>query len=185
MRSVAAGDERAKWELFVLLWRRMVSLARHMCFYRQEVEDVAQEIMLQIFESAHRYRGEGCVEAWAKSIGIRTVFKHVRRTARRRSVFVDSPVHADGAMSEPNLTEQQVSSRLNREKLYAFLNRLPSKERAAIVLKLVDGHSIKEVAQILGKKEDQVCYLLKKARKKLTRWVESDASLRELMWRNQ
>jgi DNA-directed RNA polymerase specialized sigma24 family protein len=94
MRQVAAGDERAKRTLVTLLYRRVANRARYLCRNGAEAEDVTQEVLLQILESAGRFRADGCVEAWADVITARTASKHVSRFRRLRWLFggeVDEP----------------------------------------------------------------------------------------------
>ena len=182
MRQVVLGDQHAKRTLIKMLWCRIYSMARHMCPFPDDLEDLTQEVMLEILKSAPRYKADGCVEAWANVVGMRTIIKKLRKTRRRQQTFVSDNVDDyEAARTLGRNVEKEVTNRARRKHVERLLEHLPPKQRAAIVLKIVLGHSVEEVAQIMDKRPDAVRYLLKKARAKLSRLASRDTTLLELM----
>lgn len=52
------------------------------------------------------------------------------------------------------------------------LDRLPTAQRAAVVLHWIDGHTVREVAELLGRSEHAVESLLSRARRRLVTLVQ-------------
>lgn len=182
LRQVSAGDRAAKVELVRVLWPRVHGMARHMSPYSDEAEDLAQEAMLQILGAAHRYKAEGCVEAWADTIAARTILRKLRRMHLLRRIFPLGP--PPPAAAEPGETapdaEAEALRRATAEKLTELLHRLPPDQRLALVLKVVRGHTLEEVATMMNRSGPSVRYLLRKGRARLGELAAKDGGAREL-----
>ena len=182
LRQVSAGDRASKVELVRLLWPRIHGMARHMSPYPDEAEDLAQEAMLQILGAAPRFKADGCVEAWADTIAARTILRKLRRMHLMRRIF---PLGTDpGARAEPRETapdtEAEVLRRATARKLGELLHRLPPDQRMALVLKVVRGQTLDEVATMMNRSGPSVRYLLRKGRARLGELASKDGVAREL-----
>ena len=180
MSLVAGGDARAKRDLIELLWPRVRGIARHMSPYEQEVEDLSQEALLQVLRAAPRFRADGGLEAWADVIVVRTVLKRLRALHARNRVFESEesapPLRAvEGA--------EAMASKERADCVTALLHQLPPLQRLVLVLKLVQGHTVVEVAELVGKSDDAVRYHLKNARANLRGLALSDPVAQELFTR--
>lgn len=176
MKQVAAGDKAAKKQLIVMLWRRVNNMSRHLSPYVDEAEDFTQEALLQILRSAPNYRADGCLEAWADIITVRTVMKMLRDLHRKRQFF--------GGWSDERISgsdmEQHLLRKARGERVTELLYRLQPDRRVALVLKLVHGYKVSEVAAMMDRPVHTVRYLLRKGRARLRRLVVKDRTLREL-----
>ncbi len=183
MLEVSQGSAAAKRILVSRVWNRVYSMAQHMCPVRDEVWDLAQEGMLEILRSAPSYKGQGCLEAWANVICARTLMWRLRRLRFwwRTSFSYEEEVTElpSPPRSDPGEDQLHCARRVNR--LRSILSQLSAKQRMAVVLKVVLGHTIDEVAEIMRKHPDAVRYLLKQARKKISRMALRDPLLRELV----
>lgn len=188
MRLVAADNRVAKSQLVKHLWRRVDSMARYMSPYRDEAEDLAQEVMLQIVKSAGGYQGEGCLEAWADVIAARTILKRLRHLHLWHGLWVsgDTTTQSHEAAvpehtaSQPDV-EEAMQVRALHDRLRTLLTKLPSDCRMAIVLKHVYGYSIDEVAEAMKRSRDAIRYLLRKGRARLRQLALSDPRLADLL----
>ncbi len=183
MRRVAERDVQAQGQLVKRLWSRIYALAHHMCALSDELKDLTQEVMIEVFRSAASYRGDACVEAWAKAIAMRTILNRIgsfHYKWRKLLVFEEAP--GDTALcGHPGQDhEAEVESAMRQESIRAILLKLKPRQRAAILLKLVEGHSVDEVAEIMDRHPDSVRYLLKTARKRIAELAARDPVLREL-----
>ena len=186
MRAVACGDDTAKRELIKLLWKRVYLMVRHMCPFFDEVEDLTQDIMVEILKSANHYQATGCVEAWANVITMRTVMKRIRKVRRKQQTFMSDEVYpVESAPSSTGNAERETVSKARRECVEDLMGKLGPDERAVMVLKVMEGHSVEETAEILGKKADAVRYLFKKARSKLSQLVMKNKKTQDLLLGSQ
>ena len=177
MRRVADGDRRARLDLVKALWPRVANMARHMSPFADEVDDLTQEALLQILGSAPRFQADGCLEAWADVIAVRTILRHLRRIHRSRRLFVPETTEPTGDGEDGEATYLR---KARAECVSALLHRLPADQRVALVLKLIQGHSVDEVSRLMGKSVPNVRYLLRKGRAKVRRLATRDAQVREL-----
>ncbi len=185
MRRVASGDFQSRTDLVKRLGRRIRAIAYHMCSHSNEILDLTQEVLIEILSSASSFRGNGSLEAWAKTITMRIILKRLRSFHakwKRFLVFEEAPdEHPTDAPAE-NLDEQ-IDRAMLKQSVRSLLLKLKPLQRAAILLKLVDGHSVEEVAAIMERHPDSVRYLLKTARKRIASLASKDPVLRELLGR--
>jgi RNA polymerase sigma-70 factor (ECF subfamily) len=177
MRAVAAGEPRAKRSLVTQLYRRVTSRARYLCRNDSEAEDVTQEVILEILESAGSFRADGCLEAWADVITARTVARKMGRVRHLRWLL-------GGEWQEPASPapgpEHALRNEAGRDRVARLLDRLPPERRMVVVLKLMYGHSAAEVAEMTGLTVDKVRYHLKHGRAEIRYLAVRDPRIREL-----
>ena len=177
LRQVVAGDEDAKRTLLTMLYRRVHSRVRYLCRNDTEAEDLTQDTLLQILESAQSFRADGCLEAWADVITVRTVTRKMGRVRRLRWLFGGSDYERASPAANP---EQSLGRSALSERIHALLHRIPADWREVVILKLMCGYSAKEVAQLTGKPLKTVQYHIKLGRAELRRLVLKDTQLREM-----
>lgn len=177
MRRVVAGDQDAKRTLLTMLYRRVNARVRYLCSGDAEAEDLTQDTLLQILKAAPRFRADGCLEAWADVITVRTVTRTMGRVRRLRRLFRPRDVDTPSPLDSP---EQDLGRRDRQERVHSLLRRLPSEWREAVILKLMYGYSAKEVAHLTGTSLKTVQYHIKLGRAELRRLALKDARIKEL-----
>lgn len=146
----AGGDLRAFDELMVRTERRVVSIAWRMLGNRDDARDAAQEVFLRVYRSIGRYRPDEPFMAWVYRITTNVCHDVGRR--RRRFESRHAPIEPD-AVSE--LTScSDVEGEILRDQRRLLVTQavatLPERERAAFVLRDLEGLSTEEVANVLG-----------------------------------
>ena len=145
--AVAHGDQAALDAMYRLLrppvYRRIRAVLRD----EAQSEEVAQEVMLEIWSTAVRYDpARGSAVAWAMTIAHRRAIDRVRSaaalSARDRRGFVPA------ALWDRVGDAADVSA--DRERLVRCLDQLSARQREAITLAFYGGHTYREVAGILG-----------------------------------
>jgi len=175
MEQVAHGDVRAQRQLVVQLRPRVVRMARHMSPSVQEVDGLSQDVLVQVLRSASTYRGEGCVEAWADRIAARTILKRLSRDRQRPPTVVLPELPADGGHADEEYLAKERSACVTH-----LLAQLPADQRMSLVLKLVLGHSVDEVAMIMDRNAWSVRYLLRMGRSRMRGIALADDRVVEL-----
>jgi RNA polymerase sigma-70 factor, ECF subfamily len=175
MERVARGDLRAQHQLVVQLRPRVIRMARHMSPRVDEVEGLTQDVLVQVLRSADSFRAEGCVEAWADRIAARTMLKRLRRE-RRQPQTVEIPELPDHGAG----VDDEYLGSLRRECVRDLLAQLPADQRLAVVLKLVLGHTVDEVAEMMARSAWSVRYLLRQGRARMRQLALADARVGEL-----
>ena len=133
--------------------------------------EVAQEIVQETFIAAVRaiknFKVRSSISTWLYSIANRKVADYYRRKRRedkhRVSYEVDSDKISDSSQSTAAYGEDKDSTIAMRQ----ALTKLPLHYRQAIVFKYVEGLSVSEIGEIMGRTEKSVEGLLARARKEL------------------
>jgi RNA polymerase sigma-70 factor (ECF subfamily) len=84
IERLMARDERAFNELVELYGERVYRLLYRMLARREEAEDMAQEVFVQVFKSIDQFRGDAKLGTWIYRIAINLTKNRVRYLSRRR-----------------------------------------------------------------------------------------------------
>jgi RNA polymerase sigma-70 factor (ECF subfamily) len=128
---------------------------------REDAEDVAQEAFTKGFRSFRQLRDRDRFRAWLVRMTWRLAINRQRSNRRRalREGAQDPPREATAA--------ETVDARERARRLWSAIDALPEKMRVVIVLAGIEGHDIREVAQLLGMAEGTVKSRLFVARQRL------------------
>jgi RNA polymerase sigma-70 factor (ECF subfamily) len=124
-------------------------------------EDLTQETFLAAVAELKRGRQVETPLAWIHGIARHKLIDHYRRTGRSERVIAGDEL-VEGELPMPADDE-------SREATAAALGRVPAAQRAALVLRHVDGFSVPEVAEMLGRSVEAVESLLARGRVSLRR----------------
>jgi RNA polymerase sigma-70 factor (ECF subfamily) len=81
-------DERAFNELVLLYQERVFRILLRMLGRREEAEDMAQEVFVQVFKAVGTFRGDSRLSTWIYRITVnlcKNRLKYLRRRASKRS----------------------------------------------------------------------------------------------------
>lgn len=176
MTAVRSGDEQAFAEL-VRRWQdRVVSLAYRYLGSAADAEDLAQEVFLRVHRARETYEPTARFSTWICRITANTSLNHLRARKARRPFSAEMPDAAqdggDGGASgraepadaaQPDPSEAPEKDELARV-LRAIVDRLPERQRLAILLNKYEGMSYEEVASAMDLTTMAVKSLLTRAR---------------------
>ena len=168
IRSAQAGDRGAFGTLIERYWDH---LYRWMCRLTHDpsvAEDLCQETFLKAFAAVNRFEAGSNFRAWLFRIGHNN-FVNQRRSLRHQR----QPLVAETAEE----THGPVSDLLTKEALQVVaeaIRRLPGDFRAALLLRIEDDLSFREIAGILDITEETARWRVFKARQKLTNVLSAD-----------
>ena len=132
-----------------------------------EVDDVVQEAFIRFYQTLDRFRGEAAVSTYLKRIAINRALDALRRRrrflGRFRSRDDETYPAPDPAVEEDGRIEARERARL----VHQALEALPPKHRAVVVLRMIEGYSTEETAEMLGIPYGTVLSRLSRAHAKL------------------
>jgi RNA polymerase sigma-70 factor (ECF subfamily) len=167
LQRAIAGDVSAFEQVIARYERRVLTLAWRLLGSFEDAQDASQEVFLRTFRFLHRFDKGRPFEPWFVRITV-NVCRDLRRKRQRQP---DSLIDADALKSSSN-PDADLHSQQQRQMLYRALQELPEKERAAVVLRDIEGLSTAEVAEILGSSEATVRSQISNARLKIKRAVK-------------
>jgi RNA polymerase sigma-70 factor (ECF subfamily) len=145
--QVARGDHRAFELVYAELAAPVYGLVRQVLRDPAQSEEVAQEVLLEVWRTASRYDpGRGSAAAWALTIAHRRAVDRVRAEnacARREQKA------ADPAAGEHDVAEV-VAATLEHQRVRRCLDGLTELQRESIKLAYYGGYSYPQVAKLLG-----------------------------------
>ena len=94
MLRVKRGDRRAFEELVDKYKRPVTNAIYRTLGDATEAEDLAQNVFVQVYKSAHRYRASAKFSTWLFTIARNLCLNEIRRRSRHRAESLDAP-HAE------------------------------------------------------------------------------------------
>ncbi len=136
-------------ELYNRLSRTALAVAYRVLEDRNLAEDVVQETFLAVWRQAGTFRTErGSARSWLLSI-----VRHRAIDITRGRSFANERVSLDQVVLEPHHSSdvwQQVSRRLERERVRQAVDGLPQEQREVIMLAYFGGLTQQEIAERTG-----------------------------------
>lgn len=157
--------------------KRVRDCARRMSLDRQQAEDLVQETFLRMVASIPRFRGQSAFATWMYRLAHNTcidAFRKATRERRHRLTSVPDDREEDpidqlvAGFGDP---ERELDVGIQECYVGRALAELPEDYREIVRLRLGDGRSSPEVAEILGASVDSVKSKLRRARKLLREWL--------------
>lgn len=173
------GSEEAFRELVERYEGRVASVVIRMLGNTPEAEDVGQETFIRFYRSLRRFRGQAAVGTYLTRIAINLSLNEIKKR-RRRSIFVPfTPVGKENDAPEPEFEDPRASADYDDtvDRIQGALNKLKPEFRSVIVLRLMEGYSTKETAEILGLPVGTVLSRLRRSQEKLKRILISHGEL--------
>ena len=114
----------------------------------EDAQDATQEVFIRLHRKIRQIDSSRGVSPWLYAVTVNACHDIARTRQRSRLVAMpEGTVEAPSAGSDP---EGLYADRQREEQLRAILHRLPEKERAALLLREMEGLTTEEVARILG-----------------------------------
>ena len=157
MQRAASGDPLA----FAVLVRRhqrlVLSIACRFLMDRAQAEDAAQEVFLRLWRAAKRYKPEGALEAYLRTLTVNYCLDLGRKPRLLSLADREEP------RGSPDPHHDLLASE-RRAAVDRTLQTLPPAQRMAVILFHREALTVKEVARLLDSSPKAVESLLSRAR---------------------
>ncbi|NTV68141.1 MAG: RNA polymerase sigma factor [Chlorobaculum sp.] len=147
-------------------------------FNREDAEDLAQEVFIEVYRSLEKFREESKLSTWIYRIAVTKSLDHLRKLKRKkrfsslkRVIGIDDPADSIPAPSDDNPGDALVSKE-RVAVLQNALDALPDNQKTAFLLSKQDGYSNQEIADILQTTIPAVESLIHRAKKNLQSRLE-------------
>jgi RNA polymerase sigma-70 factor (ECF subfamily) len=173
MLDVKAGDE-ASFELLLHRYRTpLVNFLYRMVRNREQAEDLAQEVFLRVYRARADYVASAKFTTWLFRIATNLALNSVRdHRYEKLNVSIDAPITSDAQDGDertldvpekaPNI-EQHLVEDVRRKMIRHAIDKLPEKQRAAVLLHKYQELDYAEIAKILACSESALKSLLFRA----------------------
>jgi RNA polymerase sigma-70 factor, ECF subfamily len=177
IRTLQKSGMTSREELFKSLVAEHQEMVINTCyrfvFNREDAEDLAQDVFVEVFRSLEQFREEAKLSTWIYRIAVTKSLDHLRRLKRKkrfsslkRMIGVTDPSEEIATPVTDNPAE--VLSESERAAiLQDALNSLPDSQKTAFLLSKQEGYSNQEIADILKTSVSAVESLVHRAKKNL------------------
>lgn len=148
--QACAGDRQAFRKLVDRYRSLVASTVNGMLGAGPEADDVGQEVFIRFYNTLDRFRAEAKVGTYLTRMAINASIDALRRRKRWHKRFLSRDV-PDMELNEPAVEGHQTIDQQERIRLVRrAIQHLKPDHRAVVVLRMIDGYSTKETAELLG-----------------------------------
>ena len=147
---------------------------------KEDAEDIAQEVLIEVFNSIHKFKGDSKLSTWIYRITTNKCLEFIRKkNTKKRFAFMQSilgneiPMDKTSYFTEFNHPGIVLENKERNETLFHAINQLPEIQRVVFTLHKIDGKSYKEISEIIKKSVSSVESLMFRAKKNLQKLLEN------------
>jgi RNA polymerase sigma-70 factor (ECF subfamily) len=165
------GDDAAFNEIVLASRKRVLGTIARLIGRREDVEDVGQQVFLRLYLSLDQLRTPDVFGPWLYRLTVNAAYDYLRRQRRRSEMrMADLPEQAvmlaDAAEGGAREKDEAYKSKI-REYVQGLLAAVSEADRTLLILKEVEGLSLKELENIYHVKENALKVRLFRARQRV------------------
>lgn len=164
-----AGERQAYRLLMERYYRTVFRLCRSILRHSEDAEDATQEVLVRAFQSLGQFAGRGAYGAWLRRLTVNHCLNRTQTVSARlssRSYSLDLLADTLTASRDSDPEERLLRSE-ERNRIQCELEQLPDSQRAALALRLIEGLTYEEIADLMGVPVNSVRSWLHRGRNRL------------------
>ncbi len=171
VKRAREGDHGAFTQLVQAYRKRILGTIARLIGRPEDVEDVGQEVFLRLHFSLDQLRTEEVFEPWLYRLTVNAAYDYLRRQRRRgesrMADLSEQQVMMADAAAGTRAQEEEQHRRQLRETVQALLANVSERDRILLVLKEIEGLSLKELEKIYRVNENALKVRLFRARQRV------------------
>ncbi len=171
VKRAQKGDSAAFNELVLAYRKRIMGTISRLISRPEDVEDVAQEVFLRLYFSLDQLRMAEGFEPWLHRLTTNAAFDYLRKQRRRQeyrmSDLSEQQVVMADAMAGGKADQDAQHNKKIRESVDSLLGAVSEADRILLVLKEVEGLSLKELEKVYKVNENALKVRLFRARQRV------------------
>lgn len=165
IRACRTNDPRAQRTLFKQYFGYAKSICLRYTSSREEAEDVLNEGFLKVFQHLDRFDESQSFKAWLRTILVNTAISHYRRNQ-------PFDQHSSLESGEQVPFNDDIVEQMAADDILALVQQLSPTYRTVFMMHVVDGYSLREIADQLSHNEATVRSNYARARQKLQQMIQ-------------
>jgi RNA polymerase sigma-70 factor, ECF subfamily len=166
-----SGDDGAFNQIVQAYRKRILGTIARLIGKPEDVEDVGQEVFLRLYYSLDQLRTREVFEPWLYRLTVNAAYDYLRKQRRRpesrmSDLSEQQVMLADAAAGGKKNEEEQRRSKI-RERVQSLLGNVSEEDRILLMLKEVEGLSLKELEKIYKVNENALKVRLFRARQRV------------------
>jgi RNA polymerase sigma-70 factor (ECF subfamily) len=165
VKASLEGDERAFGEIVNRYQRMVARTVKGMLGDSVFAEDIGQEVFINLFYSLPEFRGESKLSTYIQKIAVNLTLNEIKRRKRFFSMFSQK---ANNEMHEFEIADHDTEERKEASEIVSrALLAMDPKFRIIVTMRMLQGYSTKETAEILDLPMGTVLSRLSRAQEQL------------------
>src|SRR5215468_12114851 len=165
------GDSAAFNEIVLAYRKRILGTIARLIGRPEDVEDVGQEVFLRLYFSLDQLRTPEVFEPWLYRLTVNAAYDYLRKQRRRQEFSMSDlseqqVLMADATAGGKVEHEEQYQKKI-RESVDAMLGAVSEADRILLMLKEVEGLSLKELEKVYNVNENALKVRLFRARQRV------------------
>jgi RNA polymerase sigma-70 factor (ECF subfamily) len=171
VKRAQQGDGAAFNQLVLAYRKRILGTIARLIGHPEDVEDVGQEVFLRLYFSLDQLRSAEVFEPWLYRLTSNAAYDYLRKRRRRMESRMadlsEQQVLVADALAGGKADRDEGQRRRVRETVDELLDRVSAEDRVLLMLKEVEGLSLKELGKIYHVKENALKVRLFRARQRV------------------
>jgi RNA polymerase sigma-70 factor (ECF subfamily) len=172
-----SGDDNAFNQVLQAYRKRILGTIARLIGKPEDVEDVGQEVFLRLYYSLDQLRTPEVFEPWLYRLTVNAAYDYLRRQRRRHesrmSDLSEQQVMMADASAGGKQSQEDARRTRVREQVQSLLDKVSTEDRVLLMLKEVEGLSLKELEKIYKVNENALKVRLFRARQRVLKAYES------------
>lgn len=165
VKASTAGDKLAFGEIMERYRRMVARTVKGMLGDSVYAEDIGQEVFIKLYHSLHEFRGEAKLSTYIQKIAVNLTLNEIKRRKRFFSMFSQK---GNSEMYEFEVADYESEEKRDANELVnKALMSLDPKFRIIVSMRMLQGYSTKETAEILNLPLGTVLSRLSRAQEQL------------------
>lgn len=174
------GDDAAFNQVIQAYRKRILGTIARLIGRPEDVEDVGQEVFLRLYFSLDQLRTPEVFEPWLYRLTVNAAYDYMRKQRRRHEsrmadLSEQQVMLADAAAGIIQGDERNRRKRI-QETVHSLLSAVPEQDRILLLLKEVEGLSLKELEGVYHVNENAIKVRLFRARQRVLKAFETGKS---------
>lgn len=179
INGLKGGNESAFRQIVELFQKQAFNTCNSFVHNQQDADDLTQEVFIEVFRSANRFRGDSKLSTWIYRIAVNKSLNYLRLKKRRKwlqpieDLFDLSqkmkPATDKGSNPSENIENQQLSIRLHKA-----IDSLSENQRTAFLLSKYEELSYQQIAEVMQTSLPAIESLIHRAKLNLQKILYND-----------
>lgn len=177
LNTIAQGDRAAFKQFYELFNRRVYNTVLSYLQNTSEAEEITQDVFVELFHSAHQFKGDSAVSSWVYRIAINKSLDQLRYRHRKKRFGFITSLFGEQAELKTDVPHFEHPGAVleNREKstvLFRAIDQLGEQQKTAFILSQIEELPQKQIATVMNVSEKAVESLLQRAKSNLRKHLE-------------
>jgi RNA polymerase sigma-70 factor (ECF subfamily) len=177
IEKARSGDDGAFNQVVQAYRKRILGTIARLIGRPEDVEDVGQEVFLRLYYSLDQLRSAEVFEPWLYRLTVNAAYDYLRRQKRRHESRMSDLSEQQVMMADASAGGKKQAEELRRTKVretvQSLLGKVSEEDRILLMMKEVEGLSLKELEKIYKVNENALKVRLFRARQRVLKAFES------------